>query len=189
MKNINSKNLYLGLAVLCALVFAVWGFSTLNQSARMQDLADSNPATSKTTTGSKSTTKVTASPTPTFTNILPKAGNYMCTYNVIASGIKNINTLYLADGKMRGEFRSTNAQGISLANIMVYDGRYLYSWVEGQSNGTVSEPKSISDLPAIIPRDIVTSRSLGSGLNNASWECHAWSKDSTMLMKPSYLRV
>jgi hypothetical protein len=181
--------LYLGLAVLCALVFAVWGFSTLSESARLQDLADSNPALKKTTSGSQSIAKTNAMPTPTFTNILPSAGNYNCIYNVTANGIKNVNTLYLADGKMRGEFRATNAQGISLSNIMVYDGRFLYTWIEGQSKGTVSEPKSINDLPAIIPKDIVASRSLGSGLNNASWECHPWSKDSTMLMKPSYLRI
>ncbi len=72
---------------------------------------------------------------------------------------------------------------------MVYDGVNLYTWSEGKTQGTVTQPKSLADFPAIIPRDLVAAKVLGSGLNSASWFCHAWSKDPSLLVKPAYLKV
>lgn len=131
---------------------------------------------------------VQTQPTETFTNLLPKLGNYQCDYEEVTQNTRSSNTVYLSDGKMRAEFRSRNAAGAT-NSIMVYDGINLYTWTEGMSVGTSIHPKTLSDFPSIIPRDIVAAKVLGSGLYNASWNCHPWSKDPSMIMKPSYLKV
>ncbi len=88
---------------------------------------------------------------------------------------------------MRAEFRTSEALE-SNNTLMVYDGKYLYVWTEGKTTGTISEPKTIKDLPSLIPEDVSSGRILGSGINNVSWNCHAWSLDSSKLVPPSYVK-
>ena len=88
---------------------------------------------------------------------------------------------------MRGEFRTSTASG-AISNIMVYDNSYLYTWIEGQTVGVRIQPKSLSDFPSIVPKDILESKVLGSGLSSVSWNCHAWSKVPALLTKPSYVK-
>lgn len=176
--------------VIIGLVFWMGG------SSKNSGSENSSTATTTDSTNTKTEVKVPVSSKPvtntvknvSFTNILPRVGNYQCDYNSVTQQERITNTIYLSDGKMRGEFRSVTANG-SISSMMVYDGSYLYVWTEGKTTGTVTQPKSISDFPTIIPKDILSSTSLGSGLNNASWSCHPWSVDKTMLAKPSYLKV
>ncbi|MFZ2521892.1 MAG: hypothetical protein WAX44_02535 [Minisyncoccia bacterium] len=125
--------------------------------------------------------------TEVFTNILPHKGNYECEYEEVTQSSRSSHNIYLSDGKMRGEFRTYSVSG-GISNIMVYDGSRLYTWIEGQTVGTSMVPKSLSDFPSIIPKDILQSKILGSGLNSASWNCHAWSRVPSLLAKPSYVK-
>ena len=136
------------------------------------------------TTPKKTDGSVGTPTTPTFTNIFPSRGSYQCSYEEVTPSTRTSNTIYFSDGKMRGEFRTVGGGG----NIMVYDGVNMYVWKEGQTVGTVSQPKSISDFPAIVPRDINTGKVLGAGLNSASWYCYAWARVPSLLEKPSYVK-
>jgi hypothetical protein len=89
---------------------------------------------------------------------------------------------------LRAEFRTRYSTGKSTLTMMVYDGRYLYVWTEGMSTGIRTEPKSISELPEVIPEDITSGRVLGTNSNSVSYDCHAWSKVGSMLVKPSYVK-
>lgn len=182
------KNFLIGLVVVVLIFFGIWLFKSKNNSSSS---VSNNSVTTETPTPSPtpSVTPTTPVKSATFTSILPQQGNYECNYESVTQSTRSTNVIYLSKGKMRGEFRSTNGQGIATASIMVYDGRYLYSWTEGKSTGTVSEPKSISELPALIPRDIAQSKVLGSGLYSVSWACHQWIAVPSLLAKPSYLKV
>ncbi len=118
--------------------------------------------------------------------IFSEKGNYQCDYEQVTNELRSSNVVYVSDGKMRGEFRTSQTGG-GTSTIVVYDGSYLYTWTEGQSKGTVSQPKTLADLPSIIPEDVSSGRILGSGTNSVSWNCHAWSKDASKLVKPSYV--
>ncbi len=186
-----NKNIVLGsIAVIIVVLFAL----TLNfDSNNSENIKDTNKTDVETT--DSTSVKNTVAPkttnivkTETFTNVLPKVGNYECNYETVTQSMVNTNTVYLSDGKMRAEFRSQASSGVVTSSAVVYDGTYLYTWTEGQPVGTVSRPKSISDFPVVIPRDLVESKSLGSGVNSASWSCHPWSKNPSMLVKPSYVK-
>ncbi|HRH26613.1 MAG TPA: hypothetical protein PLZ99_00425 [Parcubacteria group bacterium] len=119
--------------------------------------------------------------------IFAEKGNYQCDYEQATQQNRSKHVIYISNGKMRAEFRTS--EGLNSDNtLMVYDGRYLYVWTEGKSTGTISEPKTIKDLPSLIPEDISSGRILGSGINNVSWNCHAWSLDKSKLVPPSYVR-
>ncbi len=185
-----NKNILWGSLAVVVVVLFVWWVSSANAPSQTA-VVDSTKETNTNTTAVKTTQPskpVSVAPTETFTNLLPKLGNYQCDYEEVTQTTRSSNTVYLSDGKMRAEFRSRTATA-GTNSIMVYDGVNLYSWTEGMSTGSVIHPKSLSDFPAIIPRDIVAAKVLGSGLFSASWNCHAWSRDPSLLVKPSYLKV
>ena len=185
-----NKNILWGSLAVVGVVLVVWLIVSKGnapvESVNTEDTTKSVVA-EKTPAKPAVSKPVSVAPTETFTNILPKLGNYQCDYEEV-NVVRSTNTVYLADGKMRAEFRSRTASG-STNNIMVYDGVNLYTWTEGKDTGTVTRPKSLSDFPAIIPKEIIAAKVLGSGLYSASWMCHPWSKDASMLQKPSYLKV
>ena len=185
------KNLWWSVGVVVVLIFAfLW---LLNPTTENSNATGNNTGNniSTTTLDVKKSTKTNTVPNSTKTtpksselsSIFPQKGNYECNYEEVTSSQRSTNVIYFSDGKMRAEFRTLGGS----SNLMVYDGVYMYNWIEGQSKGILSQPKSISDFPAIIPKDITDGRVLGSGLNSASWYCHAWSKDASLLAKPSYL--
>ncbi len=184
----NKKDEYIwaGVVIVVA-VLLVWWWG----SSQSYEVAGNNAtSTTKTTTTQKSTNS-TPKPAPVvedFTNLLPRIGNYKCNYDEVTQTNRSTDIVYLSNGKMRAEFRSFNAQG-GTNTIMVYDGINMYKWTEGMATGELLHPKYLADFPSIIPKDILTGVSLGSGLNNASWKCYPWAVDASFLVKPPYLQV
>lgn len=157
------------------------------------------PSESVSTTTPKEVVKVTPAPVPKTTSVKPiegmkvslggifsEKGNYQCEYEQVSQQSRSSNVVYISNGKMRGEFRTSTALG-STATMVVYDGSYLYVWTEGKSTGTVTQPKTIADLPGIIPEDVSSGRILGGSSNNVSWNCFPWSRVPSLLAKPTYV--
>ncbi len=178
------------IVALISLGFWVSKFGKKNAEMMAESVASSTTkavgVNNKSSSSASGSVKNTVS-TEVFTNILPHKGNYECEYEEVTQSSRSSHVVYLSDGKMRGEFRTSAVSGGS-SNIMVYDGTFLYTWIEGQTIGTKTQPKSLSDFPSIIPKDMLESKILGSGLNSASWDCHAWSKVPSLLVKPSYVK-
>ena len=169
------------IVVLLALTFLFFssGYDqkiTTNNTYNSADTTVSKPVVGKTNTS-------IAIKTDMFTNIFPQKGNYQCDYSEVSSSKATSGIVYFSDGKMRVEFRTSGSVG----NIMVYDGVNMYSWVEGASSGSISRPKSISDFPAIIPKDFSTGKVLSLGSTSVGWYCHAWLKDASKLTRPLHI--
>ena len=174
---------------LLAILLIVWG---LNKN----DSSDTTPAVNETST----TTEVVKNPTTanpvqkpvtgmkvSLGGIFAEKGNHQCDYEQATQQNRSKHVIYITNRKMRAEFRTS--EGLNSDNtLMVYDGNYLYVWTEGKATGTRTQPKTIKDLPSLIPEDISSGRILGSGINNVSWNCHAWSLDSSKLVPPSYVK-
>ncbi|MFZ2523642.1 MAG: hypothetical protein WAW92_04630 [Minisyncoccia bacterium] len=191
------KKILLGVLAILVLVFVGFfigskrgGESEIDKSNSenvVSDTAQNNSAESAGGSKTSSVVKVNST-TPLATNLFPQKGSYKCVYEQATQTGRSNNTVYIADGKMRAEFRSLDSQGFGTLSMMVYDGTYLYRWVEGQSKGTVTRPTSLSQIPVVVPTDIREGKVLGSSINNVSWDCYAWSKVSSMLSKPSYVQ-
>lgn len=147
--------------------------------------ASSTPETTNPTPAKKPTTKTTT-PTSGFTSIFKTTGSYECVFDQATAAGKTNKIIYLADGAMRGEFRSNMEN--TPTTLMVYNGGYLYTWTEGSARGTKTRINSVSDLPSIVPTDLSKAASLGSSLNNVSWGCHPWIKNASLLKAPSYVQ-
>jgi hypothetical protein len=185
------KKIIIGLVVVVVLVF-IGFFMGAKKGGENNNVATTTPDSSSVgnvvvNSGGTKTTQIKPT-TPLVTNLFPQKGSYECKYEQITQTGRSTDTLYISGGKIRNEFRSMDAQGMGTLNMVVYDGKYLYSWIEGQSKGTVSEPRSLKDIPVVVPTDIHEGKVLGSGINNVSWDCHAWSPVSSLLAKPTYLK-
>lgn len=58
---------------------------------------------------------------------------------------------------------------------MIYNNGTLYIWQEGKTTGTKTQVSTLAQLPAVIPKDLTSGTSLGSGINTVGWDCRQWS--------------
>lgn len=184
------KSLWL-VGLLVVLVLGLLFFGSKKQDVNNSSNTSTTTDTSQTSKSSTLATKPkTTTPAPgmkvSLGGIFDEPGNYQCDYDQATQQSRSSSVIYVSHGRMRGEFR-TSAGLNSTATLLVYDGTYLYVWTEGKTTGVRTQPKTIADLPALIPEDVTSGRVLGSGINNVSWNCHPWSKDESKLVKPSYV--
>jgi hypothetical protein len=142
----------------------------------------------KTVKNSTSGTVTNTSKPATLKSVLSINGSHECRYEQVSQSQTSTNLIYIADNKLRAEFRTKFSSGNSTLTMMVYDGQYMYVWTEGMATGIKTQPKSIADLPDVIPQDITSGKILGTSSNSVSYDCHAWSKVGSMLVKPSYVK-
>lgn len=123
--------------------------------------------------------------TQTYKSLVTQMGNYRCDYTQVTGSSRTEGVVYVSDGKLRIELRSLGAKVTN--TLAVYDGRYLYTWTEGMANGSKSQPSSISQLPLILPSNLNTYTTLGSGDNSVTWNCRPWTKDPANFVAPSFV--
>lgn len=180
-----NRNTIIGIAIAIILVIlGIWYYSS--NTANMPLSANLNVIDSQTNAnGSQgSQTKTTPANPNTFKGIFDQSGNHQCVYDQVNPSNRSNSIIYIADGKMRGEFRTMTAETTS-ANIMIYTGGYLYSWKEGATVGTKSSIKSIAELPQVIPSDLTSGAVFGTSIDNVSWDCHYWLKDIKTFVVPT----
>lgn len=140
--------------------------------------------TSTSGTGTNTTTGGTATSPNTFKSIIAQKGSHKCTYSQASQAGQTISTIYIADGKLRGEFRDIDAVG----NMMIYNGGTLYVWQEGKTTGTKTQVTTLAQLPAVIPRDLTSGSSLGSGINAVGWDCYQSSNPASLFVPSTAIK-
>ncbi len=191
-----NKSLLLAVGVIAAIALLVW-FFTSSPSLPQQDstngasttpgatVSPANPATTKPVPKQPTTQGV---PNPnTYKSLLTQTGSYQCDYDQVQSTGKSHNVIYIYGGKMRGEFRTSNADGSTTSNLFVYDGRYMYQWKEGASVGNRTVLTSLSQLPLVIPKDLTSGGIVGNSYESVGWLCHTWLTNKALLTPPSYV--
>jgi hypothetical protein len=169
----------IGILVIAGLGWWIW-------SAKGAPSSDTQGQTASTTVNGGSTA-TQAGAQNTFKSIFAGSGNHECIYDQVTSSSQTKSVIQIADGKMRGEFRTTSGNQ-TIATLMVYTGGYLYSWKEGATTGTRTSISSVADLPDAIPQDLTSGAIFGTSAESVGWDCHAWLKDATVLTVPSYVK-
>lgn len=182
----NKKIIWIVVLILIVLLFVIYIPKT-KAPENAEELTNNSVATTTNTTPTTPTTKKSVTSTNTFKSIFNQPGSHTCSYDKITPEARTNVIIYIADGKMRAEFRTITANKTT-SNIMVYNSGILYVWTEGMLTGTKNPLSSVSDLPFIIPNDLTSGGVVGTGLNSVSWFCHAWSKDSKMLTPPTTIK-
>lgn len=114
-----------------------------------------------------------------FASFIKNGGSYQCTVHQYMSDIDNSGTVYVSDGKMRGEF-STIAEGRTVnSSIIVRDG-FTYMWNNFMSQGfKVAVPETFAGA---------SFESSGTYMWNAEqigeYDCQPWTTDETKFSLP-----
>ncbi len=185
-----NKYLFAALVVAVLIIGAwfAWNGSGVPLGVATQESATSTPAHAEPTSPKRSANTInTAQVTSPSLVIFNQTGSHQCIFNQTNNAGRNNNIIDIANGTMRGEFRSTIGDKTT-SIIMIYNGGYLYTWTEGMTNGTKTRIASASDVPAIIPRDLTSGVALSHGIVTAGWDCHAWITDPSLLTPPSYVK-
>ncbi len=183
-----NKNTTIGvIIVIVVLILIGWGMYSYQPTPPVVAL----PADNTTTTTTQNTTTATGTTAPktgvTFRSIFQQSGSHVCTFEQVSASSRSSSAVYIADGKMRGEFRTTTG-AITTGDLMVYNGGTLYTWKEGTGTGKKSSITSISQLPEVIPTDLTSGAVYGTSANNVSWDCHDWKQDNTLLAPPTTVK-
>ena len=177
------KNTIIWIVIIVILaLLGIWYFTSMNSSPS----AENTTATS-TTDSSGQQVATTGNMSTTFHSIFTQGGSHECSYEQASSSAKSSNVIYISNGQMRGEFRTTTGGGTS-ANLMIYDGGLLYTWKEGTTVGTKTSIKTVADLPAVIPADLTSGAIFGPSSDNVSWDCHDWIRDPKQFVVPTYVK-
>ncbi len=189
-----NRNTIIGIILVVLVGLGIWYYmsdSTMNNA--MQGETPTTTANGQVTgeTPTNPTTKtpekpVTAAKDNSFKSIFTQTTSTECKYEQVAGNSRTSSVIYIANGKMRAEFRTIGET--SSANLMVYSGGTLYSWKEGATIGKKSTIKTIADLPDAIPLDLTSGASFGTNANNVGWDCHPWATDSKILVPPTAVK-
>jgi hypothetical protein len=197
-------NKYTLYALMCVAILALLALFFYLKTAAPATTATSTPIVATTTSTSPATPKAASvsvkaatqasthtlpESTNSFKAIFSQSGGHECDYSQVTESGVNNDSVFIANGKMRGEFQATS----SAPTIMVYDGTYLYIWTEGETTGTRTSLVSLSQLPVVIPANLSGGGSYGAtGVydttqDSVNWQCHVWITDPSLLVAPSYV--
>lgn len=176
-----NRTLTIVIIIIILLGLGWWAFSDTDADTVIPtETATSTTVGSTNSSGTGTNTTGTATKPNTFQSIIAQKGSHKCTYSQATQAGQTVSTIYIADGKLRGEFRDMDAVG----NMMIYNGGTLYVWQEGKTVGTKSQITTLAQLPSVIPKDLTSGSSLGSGINAVGWDCHQ-SVNPASLFTPS----
>ncbi len=125
-----------------------------------------------------------------LTDFFSMTGSQQCTFSDKTN--TSSGTIYTDNGKMRGDFQSTNS-GKTMMTHMVNDGTYIYYWTEGTKTGYKMSLATVKEQAAKITmapqnNNSGEEQSPSSGPVNmnqqADYSCQAWSADVSKFVLP-----
>lgn len=128
-------------------------------------------------------TRETATSSPTTLSALLASGvSQQCTFTDSSSVGDTSGTVYVASGKIRGDFTAVSA-GKAMKTHMISDGTTAYTWVEGMSTGykaplSFKQQADEAQAPAL------------DATKSLNYSCGPWTADQEMFaLPPNYTFV
>ncbi|HYM65324.1 MAG TPA: hypothetical protein VES68_02475 [Candidatus Sulfotelmatobacter sp.] len=168
----NNKNTVL--AVVAALILLLLGAGAFFLSQKKTPTPSNNQEMAKPTT-------TTNSAQQTLKDLLSSKNPVKCTYSTDVSGAKISGVVYVANGKVRGDFTTTSGK-TEITGHMATDAKYMYSWTEGSKQGYKFSLDSMTN-----PKPTTTTnQNKAPDLNQKfNYSCSPWTLDSKMLELPT----
>ena len=112
--------------------------------------------------------------------LMTGSASQKCEFTTGEAGSTSQGTVYVANGKMRGDFTVT-ASGKTMVSHMINDGQTFYTWMDGTNTGYKMTVQSMDQN-----QSMSTSQS-GSVDPNAKYDynCSAWTADSAQFNLPA----
>src|SRR5688572_701932 len=119
-----NKTLLIGIVVVILLLIGGYFIYSSGNDDGIEKTTNQEENNSETSGGVKSSLKA----------MLASGGSRKCDITSGNSAAFSSGTVYVSDGKMKGEF-TTTSNGQSMKAYMISDGEYMYSWTDITSSG------------------------------------------------------
>jgi len=162
-----NKNILLGVVILLVLVAGGGAFMAMQKSTKQPAAEQSQSAKSQTMEG-------------TLKNLLTGGKSLKCTYTSKTASVSVDTIVYVANGKIRGDFTSKSSQ-TAVKGHMIIDGQYSYMWTDMSKQGFKVAIDQNQPTPG-------ANESLGQSpsLNQSyTYSCSGWSVDASAFVLPS----
>lgn len=124
------------------------------------------------------TTSATSTQAATLASLIASNVAQKCTFDDATSAAKTSGTVYIGDGKMRGDFSAVASGGETQSVHMISDGTTAYTWIEGISTGFRSSMSAHPDTGAGSNPGLDPSKPL-------DYQCAPWTVDATLFELPA----
>lgn len=124
--------------------------------------------------------QVSESSVGTMADIMARGGAWKCTVSTTASGVTSGGTVYVADGKVRGDFTSQVPQAGTVEVHMIADGTYAYTWTNMMKTGfkmSTAKPAETNDTPTAYAQDFYNAK--------YDYQCSPWTADASKFVLPT----
>ncbi len=158
------------LAIIGVLVIAagVYYFTSKNSGNEVDSNSQSGQGMSTETNVENSSIK----------ELLANGKTQMCKFSVVEEGAAANGTVYVSNGKMRGDFTGASEAGATQVSHMIHDGSYSYVWVDGMDGG-FKMAINAADAPDSSPNNQVVDQN-----KNFEFNCERWTEDSSKFELP-----
>ena len=112
--------------------------------------------------------------------LLKRAGNYRCTFTRSDSSAKTDGTMYISGNRLRGDFVSTVAGGLTVQSHMLYLADYVYTWSSLTSQGFKSKATILNSGGAVSP----TNSGGFDYSQTVDYDCQTWGGDAALFEFP-----
>lgn len=166
-----NKNVAILIGVLIVFIVIFGTYSLTKKSP--QSLTTQTPVT----TEKKSTTQTIQG---TLKSLLLAGKSQKCTYSNKLESASINGTVYVANGKIRGDFTSGTEQ-TKVNGHMIMDSGYAYVWSDMNKQGI----KMAIDLKQQLPTGSPANSQTPDINQTFEYKCQEWAEDSTMFILPS----
>jgi hypothetical protein len=115
----------------------------------------------------------------TLKDLLARGGTQICTFNNSTNGVNTSGTVYIQNGKLRGDFTTQN-NGQNIAGHMVVDNNTSFFWTDLTAQGFKVPFNSLANAPT---GHVASQSSLDTNLP-MQYSCKQWSADSSVFNLP-----
>jgi hypothetical protein len=115
--------------------------------------------------------------TASIKSLIESGRSRMCTFKTVESGTESRGTVYVADGKMRGDFEVEYAGGVNVYR-MIHTGSTSYMWEEGTETGFKMALDSSNFNTGDQNQSIDPNK-------NLEFNCESWEQDSSKFEIPT----
>jgi hypothetical protein len=137
---------------------------------------DEGPSSAEQSPGASVSASVEASTKGNLRGLLASGSPQKCEFEVTTYGVTSRGTVYVANGKMRGDFSATHSGGTTVGHMVVADSTVSF-WSEGQAQGftmNIDSTTAEAQANAALSLD-----------QNLSYDCDAWRVDEAQFRLPA----
>lgn len=159
------------IGIIIAIVVIAGGAYLFTQKDKTSEVASNTDTTQQAET--------TGAETASIKSLIDSGKTKQCTFTTVAEGSESKGTIYVADGKMRGDFNVVT-KDVAVMSHTIFDGTTSFIWTDNAGDGIKMK---------VDPSEIGNSQNQSVDVNkDFEFDCDSWNADSGKFVPPANVK-